>query len=243
MLPLTGPPHLSASSLTCSEVPWLNFEPNPTISSPGPLPYQPDDGLSSPSTLAESFRVEMISVSPLGSLALKPMHSEPILSISGPRHGVMVSPCPQDLPASKATRIDTFSRVSNLHSPRTSAPRLSKPSRSSCASKITQNVLSSGDYHHPTLPGLSLTNTDAPRSFERGGNKGFDEGKHLLGVSKGKDRLASETPQIVAWDRVATEAPTHSMNEPTRQSATSGSTKPYTPVVETQAPSSLLARQ
>jgi len=46
---------------------------------------------------------------------------------------------------------------------------------------------------------------DAPRSFERGGNEEFDEGKHLLGVWKGKDRLASETPQIVAWDHVATE--------------------------------------
>jgi len=94
-------------------------------------------------------------------------------------------------------------------------------------------VLSSGDYHHPTLPGLSQTNADTPRSFEHGGNEGFDEGKHLLGVWKGKDRLASETPQIAAWDHVATEAPAHSMNEPTHQSAASGSTEPYTLVVET----------
>jgi len=182
-------------------------------------------------------------MSPLGSLASKLMHSEPILFISGPSHGVMVSPCPRDLPASKATRIDAFSHVSNLLSPRTSAPRLSEPSRSSCASKITQNVLSSGDYHHPTLPGLSRTNADAPRSFKHGLNEGFDEGKHLLGVLKGKDRLASETPQIAAWDHVATEAPAHSMNEPTCQSAASSSTEPYTSVVETRAPSGLLARQ
>jgi len=243
LLPRTGPPHLSASSPTCSEVLRLNFEPNPTILSPGPLPYQPDDGLSSPSTLAGSFRPEATSVSPLGSLESKPMHSKPILSISGPSHGVMVSPCPRNLPASKATRIDAFSRVSNLLSPRTSALRLSEPSRSSCASKITQNVLSSGDYHHPTLPGLSQTNADAPRSFKHGSNEGFDEGKHLLGVWKGKDRLTSETPQIAARDHVATEAPAHSMNEPTCQSAASGSTEPYTPVVETRVPSGLLARQ
>jgi len=243
MLPRTGPPHLSALSPTCSEVLRLNFEPKLTISSPGPLPYQLDDGSSSLFALAGSFRPETTSVSPLGSLASKPMHSEPILSISSPRHGVTVSPCPQDLPASKATRINAFSRVSNLLSPQTSAQRLSEPSRGSCALKITQNVLSSGDYHHPTLSGLSRTNADAPRSFERGGNEGFDEGKHLLGVWKGKDRLASETPQIAGQDHVATEAPAHSMNEPTRQSAASGSTEPYTPVVETQAPSGLLARQ
>jgi len=166
MLPRTGPPHRSALSPTCSEVLRLNFEPNLTISSPGPLPYQPDDESSSPSALAGSFRPETTSMSPLGSLASKPMHSEPILSISSPSHGVMVSPCPRDLPASKATRIDVFLRVSNLLSPRTSAPRLSEPSRSSCASKIMQNALSSGDYHHPTLPGLSRTNADAPRSFK-----------------------------------------------------------------------------
>jgi len=122
MLPRTGPPHLSALSPTCSEVLWLHFKPNPTILSPGPLPYQPDDGSLSPSALAGSFRPKTTSVSPLGSLALKPMHSEPILSISNPRHGVTVSPCPQDLPASKATRIDVFSCVSNLLSPQTSAP-------------------------------------------------------------------------------------------------------------------------
>jgi len=90
---------------------------------------------------------------------------------------------------------------------------------------------------------LSWTNGDAPRSFEHGSNEGFNEGKHLLGVWKGKDRLASETPQNVAWDHVATEAPAHSMNEPTRQSAASGSTEPYTLIVETRALSGLLAHQ
>jgi len=84
---------------------------------------------------------------------------------------------------------------------------------------------------------------DAPRSFERGGNDKFDEGKHLLGVWKGKDRLASETPQIAAWDHVATEPPTHSTNELTHQSAASGSTEPYTPDEETQVLPGLLARQ
>ena len=88
--------------------------------------------------------------------------SEPVSSISGPRHGVTVLPCPQDLPASKSTRTNAFSRVSNLPLPRTGPPRLSEPLCSSCASKIT----SSGDYHHPTLPGLSRTNADAPRSFK-----------------------------------------------------------------------------
>src|SRR6266508_1117616 len=60
-------------------------------------------------------------------------------------------------------------------------------------------------------------------------------------VWKGKDRLASETPHIAAWDHVATEAPAHSMNEQTHQSAASGSTKPYTPDEETQVPLGLLA--
>src|SRR6266511_2502600 len=186
MLPRTGPPHLSASSPTDSEVLRLDFEPNTTILSPGPLSYQPDDGSSSPFALAGSPRPETTSMSPEGSLA----------------------------------------------------------------SKTTKYVSSGGNHYHLAL--LSPNRTPAePWAHSEWRNEATTALGHTknegagnqFGVWKGKDRLASETPHIVAWDHVATEAPAHSMNKPTHQSVASGSTKPYTPDEETQVPPGLLARQ
>ena len=186
MLPRTGPPHLSASSPTRSEVLRLDFEPNTTILSPGPLSYQPDDGSSSPFALAGSPRPETTSMSPEGSLA----------------------------------------------------------------SKTTKYVSSGGNHYHPAL--LSLNRTPAePWAHSEWRNEAMTALGHTenegagnqFSVWKGKDRLASETPHIAAWDHVATEAPAHSMNELTHQSVASGSTEPYTPDEETQVPLGLLARQ
>src|SRR6266508_606841 len=150
-----------------------------SISSPGLLSYQPDDGSSSPFALAGSPRPETTSISPEGSLA----------------------------------------------------------------SKTTKYVSSGGNHYHPALLSPNRTPAEPWAHSERRneattalGHTENEGAGNQFGVWKGKDRLASETPHIVAWDHVATEAPAHSMNKPTHQSVASGSTKPYTPDEEIQVP-------
>jgi len=120
----------------------------------------------------------------------------------------------------------------------------------SLALKTTKYVSSGDNHYHPALLSPNRTpaepwahseqRNEATTALEHTKNEGAG---NQFSVWKGKDRLASETLHIAAWDHVATEAPALSMNELTHQSAASGSTEPYTLDEETQVPLGLLARQ
>ena len=55
-----------------------------------------------------------------------------------------------------------------------------------CASKITRNAISGGNHHH-TSSGSFRTNAEPLAAPKHGRNEIIDEGKHLVGVLKGRD--------------------------------------------------------
>ena len=144
----------------------------------------------------------MIPASPQGFLASKLMHSdtlwlyfEPNLIILTP--GTLSFPPNGESSSPFAPSTSFLPKMTLLHS------------RSPLASETTQSALSGGHHHLLTPPGPARTYPEpialakwpnvASLTSKHDGNEEIDNGKHLLGVLKGKDRLGLETmPRIVA---------------------------------------------